>query len=150
MCASYGLDPRAGDHTSLLQVNDREVLEALEKSAQRNDGGIIRRRGKSLRNLNPVIRERDGGRRTELTWRGYLVDGEPSRFPSINTRSERLQERPAGAIGRALVPATSWLEMQKPSRDWYSLGTGEAFAMAAVLAAGRELVAQVRATRVAR
>ncbi len=46
---------------------------------------------------------------------GFLIDGRPSRFPSINTRSERLQDRPGGLRGRAIVPATRWFELQKPA-----------------------------------
>jgi putative SOS response-associated peptidase YedK len=66
------------------------------------------------------------------------VGGEPAKFPSINTRSERLQQKPGNLAGRAIVPATSWLEMQKPSRTWYryDLGAPELFGMAAVTQRG--------------
>ena len=74
----------------------------------------------------------------ELGWWGYLVDGRPAKFPSINTRSERLQDRPAGLRGRAIVPATRWFELQKPQQLWHGFGLGGAlFGMAAVTQRGR-------------
>ena len=134
MCASYGLDPRLGDYKSLVRAGDEVAIESLREWAKTNANELLRPTGKNLRNLNPIIR---GDRAVEFAWWGFLIGGEPSRFPSINTRSERLKEKPGNANGRALVPATSWLEMQKPSRDWYSFDTGEVFAMAAVTQSGR-------------
>ncbi len=75
----------------------------------------------------------------EPAWWGFLIDGAPSRFPSINTRSERLQERPGSLRSRAIVPATGWYEMKKPERMWHELGLddGALFGMAAVTQRGR-------------
>ena len=134
MCASYGLDPRIGDYKSLVQAGDEVAIESLREWAKKNANEVLRPTGKNLRNLNPIIR---GEREVEFAWWGFLIGGEPSKFPSINTRSERLKEKPGNANNRALVPATSWLELQKPSRDWYSFGTGDVFAMAAVTQSGK-------------
>jgi putative SOS response-associated peptidase YedK len=138
MCASYGLDPRFGDYASFARINDQEILERLRSWAESNAGETLRPTGKNLKNLNPIIRDAGNGPELELAWWGYLVGGEPSKFPSINTRSERLQQKPGSLAGRALVPATSWLEMQKPSRTWYRFETGdlELFSMAAVTQRG--------------
>jgi putative SOS response-associated peptidase YedK len=138
MCASYGLDPRfSGDE--VLAEADRQLVDDLREWAQRNANETLRPTGKNLRNLNPIIEGTPHGRALQRGWWGYLVGGEPAKFPSINTRSERLQERPAGLSRRAIVPATSWLEMQKPSRDWYRFGfeNNELFGMAAVTQRGR-------------
>lgn len=94
--------------------------------------------GKKLRNMNPIVQE-DGGHRTvELAWWGYLVNGQPATFPSINTRSERLMERTMSLPARAVVPATTWFEMQKPGRQWFQFEGPELdlFAMAAVTQPG--------------
>ncbi|MEO8908354.1 MAG: SOS response-associated peptidase family protein [Microbacteriaceae bacterium] len=138
MCASYGLDPRFSGYEALAEA-DQELVEELREWARKNASETIRPTGKNLRNLNPIIRDDGDGARLEHAWWGYLVGGEPAKFPSINTRSERLQQRPGGLSGRAIVPATNWLEMQKPSRDWYSFGVGghELFGMAAVTQQGR-------------
>lgn len=138
MCASYGLDPRFGDYPSLARANDTTLMESLRRFAEANAGETIRPTGKNRRNLNPIVREAENGMSVEQAWWGYLVGGEPAKFPSINTRSERLQQRPGGLAGRALVPATSWLEMQKPSRTWYRFGLEnlEVFSMAAVTQRG--------------
>jgi hypothetical protein len=117
MCASYGLDPRFTD-AELLAAADDAVLEGLRVWARENAGETVRPTGKNLRNLNPLIVQPDAAPILEPAWWGFLVNGEPAKFPSINTRSERLQERPGGAKARAIVPATSWYEMQKPSRQW--------------------------------
>lgn len=139
MCASYGLDPRLGDYKSLAALNDQEILDDLRRWAEDNAGETVRPTGKNMRNLNPIIRDAGDGPALELAWWGYLVGGEPAKFPSINTRSERLQQKPGNMKGRALVPATSWFEMQKPSRDWYSFGLNdlEVFSIAAVTQQGR-------------
>lgn len=137
MCASYGLDPRIGDYRSLAAANDLEMIENLRAWAEKNAGETLRPTGKNLRNLNPIVTGSESGRVLELAWWGFLIGGAPSKFPSINTRSERLQEKPGNAKGRALVPATSWFEMQKPSRDWYDFDTGGVFAMAGVTQTGR-------------
>ncbi|BDZ37537.1 SOS response-associated peptidase family protein [Microbacterium suwonense] len=138
MCASYGLDPRFTD-AELLAEADEAVLDGLRSWAQNNAGETLRPTGKNLRNLNPLVTAADGTPLLEAAWWGYLVDGQPARFPSINTRSERLQDRPRGLRTRALVPATGWFEMQKPSRVWheFGLGAGVLFGMAAVTQRGR-------------
>jgi len=138
MCASYDLDPRFGDYKDFARANDREMMQNLRSWAETNAGETLRPTGKNLRNLNPIIRQTTDGPSIEAAWWGYLVGGQPSKFPSINTRSERLQQKPGAMEGRAIVPATSWLEMQKPSRDWYrfSLGGRELFGMAAVTQRG--------------
>lgn len=138
MCASYGLDPRFTD-AELLAGADAEILDGLREWAQRNDGQTLRPTGKNLRNLNPLVVAHDGGAALEPAWWGYLVDGQPAKFPSINTRSERLQSRPAAMRTRAIVPATAWFEMQKPERLWheFTLEDGALFGMAAVTQRGR-------------
>ena len=138
MCASYGLDPRFTD-TELLDAADEAVLEGLRTWAERNEGETLRPTGKNLRNLNPLIVQPDGSPALEPAWWGFLVGGEPAKFPSINTRSERLQDKPGGAKARAIVPATSWFEMQKPSRQWHEflVDDGALFGMAAVTQRGR-------------
>ncbi|GAA2887810.1 SOS response-associated peptidase family protein [Microbacterium esteraromaticum] len=138
MCASYGLDPRFTDAELLAEADDA-VLEGLRSWAEQNAGETLRPTGKNLRNLNPLVTAHDGAAVLEPAWWGYLVDGQPARFPSINTRSERLQDRPGGMRNRALVPSTGWYEMQKPDRVWheFGLGRGLLFGMAAVTQRGR-------------
>lgn len=138
MCASYGLDPRFTDD-QLLSPSEEAVLEALRSWGERNAGETLRPTGKNLRNLNPLVLDREGESIVEPAWWGFLVDGAPARFPSINTRSERLQDRPGSLRSRALVPATGWYEMQKPSRTWHEFGVngGALFGMAAVTQRGR-------------
>lgn len=138
MCASYGLDPRFEDD-DFVEVLDAELLQSLRAWAEGNANETLRPTGRNLRNLNPIFVSRDGAPSLELGWWGYLVDGEPAKFPSINTRSERVLQRPAMLSGRAIVPATRWFEMQKPSRAWYSFGHDdhELLGLAAVTQRGR-------------
>ena len=136
MCASYGLDPRIADYSDALDEESLSLADGIRAWAEQNAGTTLRPTGKNARNLNPIVRETVGGRLWEPAWWGYLVDGEPAKFPSINARSERLRDKPGGANRRVLVPATEWFEMQKPSRDWYSFGIGGAFMMAAVAQRG--------------
>lgn len=138
MCASYGLDPRFTD-AELLAAADEEVLDGLRGWAEENAGETVRPTGKNLRNLNPIVVQPDAAPTLEPAWWGFLVGGEPSKFPSINTRSERLQDRPGGLKTRALVPATSWFEMKKPERVWHEflVDDGALFGMAAVTQRGR-------------
>ncbi|WP_431071343.1 SOS response-associated peptidase family protein [Microbacterium phyllosphaerae] len=142
MCASYGLDPRFTD-TELLAAADEAVLEGLRGWAQENARETVRPTGKNLRNLNPIVMQPETARTLEPVlepaWWGFLIGGEPSKFPSINTRSERLQDRPGGLKTRALVPATSWYEMKKPERVWHEflVDDGALFGMAAVTRRGR-------------
>ncbi|MEN0023610.1 SOS response-associated peptidase [Microbacterium sp. LWO14-1.2] len=138
MCASYGLDPRFTD-AELLTAADEAVLDGLRAWADENAGETVRPTGKNLRNLNPIVVQPDAAPILEPAWWGFLVGGEPSKFPSINTRSERLQDRPGGLKTRALVPATSWYEMKKPERVWHEflVDDGALFGMAAVTQRGR-------------
>ncbi|MDE0547003.1 SOS response-associated peptidase family protein [Microbacterium sp. C7(2022)] len=138
MCASYGLDPRFTDSDGVLG-EDAQVIDDLRLWAERNEGETLLPTGKNLRNLNPIIRGAGSARTCELAWWGYLVQGAPARFPSINTRSERLRDRSGRPPERAIVPATSWFEMQKPQRQWFSFAPGalDLFAMAAVTQPGR-------------
>jgi len=138
MCASYGLDPRFTD-TELLAAADEAVLDGLREWAEQNARETVRPTGKNLRNLNPIVVQPDTAPTLEPAWWGFLINGEPSKFPSINTRSERLQERPGGLKSRALVPATSWYEMKKPERVWHEflVDEGALFGMAAVTQRGR-------------
>lgn len=138
MCASYGLDPRFTD-AELLAEADANILDGLRVWAEQNAGETVRPTGKNLRNLNPLIVPGDENARLESAWWGYLVNGEPAKFPSINTRSERLQDRPGGLKGRAIVPSTGWFELKKPERVWheFALDTRALFGMAAVTQRGR-------------
>lgn len=138
MCASYGLDPRFTD-AELISAADEEILDGLRAWAKENAGETLRPTGRNLRNLNPILVDADGETTVEPAWWGFLIDGAPSRFPSINTRSERLQERPGSLRSRAIVPATGWYEMKKPERVWheFGLGSGTLFGMAAVTQRGR-------------
>ncbi|WP_309129545.1 SOS response-associated peptidase family protein [Microbacterium sp.] len=137
MCASYGLDPRFTD-AELIDAADDAMLEGLRSWAQENAGETLRPTGRNLRNLNPIVRF-ESEPVLEQAWWGFLVNGQPARFPSINTRSERLREQPGKMRGRAIVPTTGWYEMQKPSRIWHEFGVGHgvAFGMAAVTQRGR-------------
>lgn len=139
MCASYGLDPRFTD-AELLAEADADILEGLRSWAQTNDGETLRPTGRNLRNLNPLIVPADDGPAAlETAWWGFLVGGQPSKFPSINTRSERLQDQPGKMRGRAIVPTTGWFEMRKPERVWHEfrVDEGALFGMAAVTQRGR-------------
>lgn len=138
MCASYGLDPRFTE-SELIDAADEALLEELRVWAEKNAGETLRPTGRNLQNLNPLVAPGDEGVAMLPGWWGFLVDGAPARFPSINTRSERLQDRPGGLRSRAIVPSTGWFELQKPQRVWheFGLGTGVLFGMAAVTQRGR-------------
>lgn len=115
MCASYGLDPRFDDH-EFQAVIDAAVLDSLRAWATDNDGEILRPTGKNLRNLNPLFTDVS---HVELAWWGYLVNGAPAGFASINTRAERLAASKGALPGRAIVPVSFWRELAKPSRVWH-------------------------------
>ena len=132
MCASYGLDPREGGYKTLSRLMDEESLRSLQEWVKANERKPVRPTGKNLRNLNPIVRDAGEGAGLELGWWGYLAKGEPVKWPSINTKSERLKEQPGAANGRVLVPATEWWEKQKPSMQWVDFATSELFLMAAV------------------
>lgn len=152
MCASYGLDPRFSNPEGLF-AGDAELLDTLREWAVGNAGATLLPTGKNLRNVNPIVCESGGALSLDLGWWGYLVDGVPAKFASINTRSERLATRSGTPPATAVVPATSWFEMQQPGRQWFqyagsgrasggSAGTGGApplFALAAVTQPGRLL-----------
>ena len=135
MCASYGLDPRFTDD-DYQAVVDSAVLDGLRDWAARNDGEILRPTGKNLRNLNPLVTDPST---LELGWWGYLVNGAPASFASINTRSERLAQTKGALPARAIVPVSFWREMAKPSRVWhhFSAPGNELLGLAAVTRPGR-------------
>lgn len=117
MCASYGLDPRVSI-AGYEEAFDHAVLDALRSWASSNGGETLLPTGIRARNLNPIITAPDA---LTLAWWGYLIDGKSARFPSINTRSERL-ETGKGPLGtRAIVPASYWREFQKPSKALHHL-----------------------------
>lgn len=148
MCTVYSFEYQAwmDDMPPFSQkVDDFEIAKWFHDASTPPDGiedpayeasPTIRPSGINLRNLAPIIRRTDLGIVSERAWWGYLAKGEPVRWPSLNTRSERLQERPGGANRRVLVPATGWFEMQKPSRDWYQFSPGRPFVMAGVMQRG--------------
>ncbi|MGB4135450.1 MAG: SOS response-associated peptidase family protein [Microbacterium sp.] len=139
MCASYGIDPRFIDD-ELFADSDERLREGLRFWAERNAGETLRPTGRRLRNLNPLVTSGSEGPALEHAWWGHLANGAPVSYPSINTRSERLRERPEGLRGRAIAPATGWFELQKPYRAWHELGIGDGvlFGMAAVTRPGRD------------
>lgn len=75
----------------------------------------------------------------ELGWWGYLVNGSPASFASINTRSERLAGTKSPLPGRAIVPVSYWRETAKPSRVWHHFTAPEdgLLGLAAVTRPGR-------------
>lgn len=117
MCASYGLDPRVSI-TEYEDAFDHAVLDALREWATSNNGATLLPTGIRARNLNPIITSADT---MTLGWWGYLVDGKPARFPSINTRSERLESGKGPLGARAIVPASFWREFQKPGKVLHHL-----------------------------
>jgi len=135
MCASYGLDPRFDD-TEYQAAVDAAVLEGLRTWAAENRGEILRPTGKNLRNLNPIL---TGVSDMELAWWGYLVNGAPAGFASINTRSERLAHSKGALPDRAIVPVSFWREMAKPARVWHHFNAPEnrLLGLAAVTRPGR-------------
>lgn len=135
MCASYGLDPRFDDR-EYRDVVDAAVLEGLRSWARGNGGEILRPTGKNLRNLNPIV---TGVSAWQPAWWGYLVDGAPASFASINTRSERLAATTGALPDRAIVPVSFWREMAKPSRVWqhFSAPDHKLLGLAAVTRPGR-------------
>jgi len=137
MCASYGLQIPAGVFEDLFQINDRTSLADIEQWLAENSDETVKPTGRIMKNLTPIVLDTEEGRAAELAWWGYLIGGVPSKFPSINTRSERLQDKPGGLKGRALAPASEWFEFQKPSKERWSFTTGEPFAIAAVTQAGK-------------
>lgn len=135
MCASYGLDPRIGDYASFAAANDTAAMQSLLAWAEQNAGATIRPTGRIARNLNPLIR----GGQFELGWWGFLANGAPVKFASINTRLESLIDRPGKANRRVLVPASYWFEHEKPSKTRYAftLPGRELFGIAAVAQTAR-------------
>jgi len=138
MCASYGLDPRFSD-AELLAEQDAALLEGLRSWAAENAGETLRPTGRIARNLNPLVVPDGAGAALQSAWWGHLVGGAPARYPSINTRSERLRERSGALRRRAIVPATAWFERRASDRTWHEFGLGDGvlFGMAAVVQNGR-------------
>ncbi len=133
MCASYGLDPRMPGYREWRRgLEDLSKPDKLQAWAQLNGSKTIRPTGVRARNLNPIIRV--GG--MELAWWGFGPRGVPSKYPTINARSETLLSRATWREGyrtrRALIPATTWYEYQQPSKTRYGLGTGRLMMLAAV------------------
>ncbi len=134
-CASYGLDPRV--HSSDYQdVVDHAVIDALRTWSSSNAGKTLLPTGIKARNLNPIF---TGLSTLTLGWWGYLVDGATARFPSINTKSERLAAGKGPIGSRAIVPASYWREFQKPSKALHhlSLPGNDLLGLAAVTRRGR-------------
>jgi len=139
MCASYGLQIPPGEFETLFQFNERTPPADVREWLETNGGETVRPTGRIAKNLAPIVRAPEADPVAELGWWGYLIGGVPSKFPSIDTRSERLQNRPGGLKNRALAPATKWFEYQKPSKQkWsFTVGDGELFAIAAVTQTGQ-------------
>lgn len=136
MCALYGLDPRFVDENDIL-AGEQAMIEALRNWARDNHDEPLRPTGRLRRNLNPILTWGRGERMRESGWWGHLVNGEPARYASINTRAERLRDGPGPLPARAIVLATRWFELQKPQKAWHEFASGELFAMAAVTQPGR-------------
>ncbi|WP_424937319.1 MULTISPECIES: SOS response-associated peptidase family protein [Bacteria] len=134
MCASYGLDPRYDDK-EYQALMDAAILDGLRSWAEGNHGETLLPTGVRMRNLNPIFTSTS---HLEMAWWGYLVGGATARFPSINTRSERLASGSGPLPARAIVPASYWREMQKPQKIWHhlSLPGDELLGMAAVIRPG--------------
>lgn len=114
------------------------MLEGLRSWASQNGDEILRPTGKNLRNLNPIVTDLSS---LELAWWGYLVNGAPASFASINTRSERLASSKGPLPARAIVPASYWREVSKPSRVWHHFTAPEngLLGLAAVTRPGRSV-----------
>lgn len=135
MCASYGLDPRFPGYTDYRRGLITLVeLKKMVDWVTGNDGAVVRPTGKNARNLNPVFLQ--GGEFAEAWW-GQIIGGEPAKFPSINTKLERVQAKPGLANRRVLVPASEWFEYQKPSKTRYAMTSDEPFMLAGLRTAGR-------------
>ena len=133
MCASYGLQLLPEDLEDFPTLNEKTLDSTVAEWFHENFGTVVRPTGINLRNLNPIVR----GDRFELAWWGRIVDGAPAEFPSINSRLERVQERPGMANQRALIPATGWYEYQKPTKTRYAMASGIPFAFAGLTTSGR-------------
>ena len=138
MCASYGLQLDPKTFVAEFEVFDekRTDMVAISRWLAENTEEPVRPTGKNLRNLNPIVWGSDQGRAAKLGWWGFLVGGAPAKFPSINTRSERLADKPADAAFRVLVPATKWFEYQKPEKTRLALTPARPFALAGIARRG--------------
>ena len=135
MCASYGLDPRFPGYTDYRRgLISLITLKKMVDWVTSNDGDVVRPTGKNARNLNPVFLQ--GGELAEAWW-GQIIGGEPAKFPSINTRLERVLAKPGLANKRVLVPASEWYEYQKPAKTRYSMTSDEPFMLAGLRTSGR-------------
>ncbi len=134
MCASYGLDPRFPGYREYRRgLISLATLEGLVSWVAGNDGAVIRPTRKNARNLNPIIQTGD----LVLAWWGQIVGGEPAKFPSINTRLERVLSNPGLANRRALVPLSEWYEYQKPAKTRYAMSAVSPFMLAGLTTSGR-------------
>lgn len=134
MCASYVLDP-------LFEIDEWidsvifDVRDALRAWAADNAGATILPTGIRARNLNPIVLSEGA---VTLAWWGYLENGAPAKYPSINSRAERLARSHAPLPERAIVPASFWREFQKPTKALHHLGDdGRLLGLAAVTRPGR-------------
>ena len=135
MCASYGLDPRAGDFKHFARAGDEVMVESIQQWAEKNAREVVKPTGVNMRNLNPIIREHahDGAveRRAELAWWKLWVGGAPAKFPAINARVESLMGSGAWSgplkARRALVPVTEYFEKGRS----FAFG-GQSFALAGI------------------
>lgn len=144
VCSSYGLDSRF-DPEAWQSVIDARLLEQLcaraagaAPAATRTE--TLRPTGIGLRNLNPLFCADESGKRLELldAWWGYLVDGKPATFPSLNTRSERLRTAPGVMKQRGIIPASTWFEKRKTDGGWFEFRDGDQLlGIAAVVRPGR-------------
>lgn len=133
MCASYGLSPSFDGNEWNDAIADG-MLASLHDWARENDGAVLKPTGIRARNLSPMFLSTG-----ELTlgWWGYLQDGAAAKFPSINSRSERLGASSRPLPKRAIVPASYWREFQKPHKALFHLGdSGRLLGLAAVTRQG--------------
>lgn len=134
MCASYGLDPRFPGYREYRRgLISLATLEGLVSWVAGNEGEVIRPTGRNARNLNPIIQNGE----LVLAWWGQIVGGEPAKFPSINTRLERVAAKPGLANKRALVPLSEWYEYQKPAKTRYAMSSESPFMLAGLTTSGR-------------
>ena len=134
MCASYGLDPRFPGYREYRRgLISLATVNGMVAWVVGNDGATIRPTGKNLRNLNPIIQHGN----LVTAWWGQIVGGEPAKFPSINTRLERVLSSPGLANKRVLIPLSEWYEYQKPAKTRYAMSSESPFMLAGLTTQGR-------------
>lgn len=120
MCASYGLQITADQFFDHFPFDRGPAPHDVARWLTEHSDETVKPTGRIEKRLNPIVTADADGLRPGLGWWGYLVGGMPAKWPSINTRIERVIESPSSANGRALVPATEWFEFEKPSRQRWS------------------------------